>query len=541
MQPAPEKRSRGLVDLLLGPREARFASAVLVLVAVAAFLTERALGPPPERYPTGDHALLELCVRLAAEGSQRLGPEARFYFQHPGPASFYAAVPFYEAFGRGAAALGAAALAWNLVALLAFVRGSSRLAPGSGGTLAALLALAFLAARGLGFLLSFWNANLPVLPLAAALVAGARAATGDARALPVLALFASLAVQTHAVYLVPVAFLAAAATALHALPRLRAALRLPTVGPGPGARSFLATAAVLAVLWGLPLYDEWSGDYHNLERMLSTGSNPRANAWPAAAAVGSRALLGFAGVSWSSGDASPWGAPLVLALALLAALAWAGRRALRRRAGTAALAVVTAAALVAVVVTARAAPGAVVFPYVLAWASFVGAAATLVVLAELVELAPRARQLAVGARAALAIGGLLLVLVQARAARESASLPREQGPQRVEQAARDTCRQLDVLWRGLPVPARPRFLLRVGSGVDRDAALGLILALDKARLRFAVQPFGPYRLDGRLRPGGQEKGELHVGEVPASSRVVPISSAPGLAVAWQYPAPPGGR
>jgi hypothetical protein len=535
MQTAPEKRSRGLVDLLLGPREARLPSCVLVVVALAALLTERGLGPPPERYPIGDHALLELCVRLAAEGSQRLGPEARFHFQHPGPAPFYFAVPFYEWLGRGAASLGAAALVWNLVALLGFVRGASRLASRGGGFLAALLAAAFLATRGLGFLLSFWNANLPVLPFAAALVAAARVACGDARALPALAFFASLAVQAHAVYLVPVAFVGASALAAHGLPRLRGALALPTVGNGRRLRSALSTAAVLGVLWALPLYDEWTGDYHNLARMLGTGAHPRANAWSSAVPVASRALVGFTGIPWSDADSSPWGAPLVLALSLLAAFAWAVRRAARRRADTAALGFVTVAALVAVVVTARAAPGALSYPYVLSWASFVGIAAAFVVLAELAEPARRAALAASGApgAATLAVVGLVLVLVQARTLGESAASPRGPGSQLAEQAARDTCRQLDVLWRGLPLKARPRFLLRVGSGVDRDAVLGLILALDKARLRFAVSPFGPYRLDGRLRPRGGEKGELHVGELPATGALVPLSSAPGLAVAWQ--------
>jgi hypothetical protein len=94
-----------------------------------------------------------------------------------------------------------------------------------------------------------------------------------------------------------------------------------------------------------------------------------------------------------------------------------------------------------------------------------------------------------------------------------------------------------VLSRGLPVAARPRFLLRVGSGVDRDAALGLILALDKARLRFAVEPFGPYRLDGRLRPRGDETGELRLGEVPATGAVVVLSSVAGLGASWVSTAP----
>ncbi len=540
MEPAPEMRRRGLLDVVLGPRESRLPCAILATVALASPLVERVLGPPLEDYPNGDHALLELCVRLAAEGSQRLGPEARFHFQHPGPAPFYFAVPFYEWLGRGAASLGAAALAWNLAALFAFVRGASRLARG-GALWAALLASVFLGTRGLGFLLSFWNANLPLLPFAAALMASARLATGDARALPVLALFASLAVQAHAVYLVPVGCVTAAGLALFLLPRLRGVLRLPATGSRVRAPQLVTTLAVLAILWWLPLYDEWTGDYHNLSRMLSTGAHPRASPWTDALAASCRALLGFASVRWSGSSVSSGPLPFALALLLLTALALAGRRARRRGAATAAVAVTTVAAVLAVVLTARAAPGALVFPYVLAWASFVGIAAAWVALAEWTETSPRVLSLVAGAPGTLVLTmvGFLLVLAQVRGARDNPHPPREQASLSAEQAAGDTCRELEVFWRGLPVPARPRFLLRVGSGVDRDAALGLILALDKARLRFAVEPFGPYRLDGRLRPDGSESGELHVGEVAVEGPIVPISTAPGLPVAWQPAAAAG--
>ncbi len=525
---------------MLGQAETRFASALLVVIALAALAADRALGPPPERYPTSDYALLELCVRLAAEGSQRLGPEARFHFQHPGPSFFYAAVPFYEWLGRGPGALGTAALAWNLVALLAFVRAARRLAPPAGAFLAALLSLAFLGSRGLGFLFSFWNANLPILPFAAALAASARLATGDNRALPLLALFASFAVQTHAVYLVPVALVTSAGIALFAWPGLRGRLGVPTAGRGPHARALLAAAAVLALLWALPLWDELTGDYHNLGRMLSTGGQPRANPWPQALAASARALLGFAGGRWEGGMPPLWSGPLAFALILLGAFALASRAAMRRRAPTAAIAVVTVAALGAVVLTARVAPGALSFPYVLHWASVVGLAAALVALAEALEAAPRARAFALGApgRVTLAALALLLVVIQARGERWRAAQPRDDASIRVERSAHEIGNQLDVLWRGFPVAARPRFLLRVGPGVDRDAVLGLILALDKARLRFAVEPFGPYRLDGRLRPRGDERGELRLGEIPATGpALVPLSSVDGLRASWASAAP----
>jgi hypothetical protein len=537
MEPAPENRSSAVVRVLLGPRGARFASALLVAAALAASCTDLLLGPPPERYPTSDYAVLELCVRLAAEGSQRLGPEARFHFQHPGPSCFYFAVPFYEALGRGATALGTAALVWNLIALLAFVRGTSRLVPPAGGVLACLLVLGFLHARGFGFLLSFWNANLPILPLAAALVAAARAATGDSRALPLLALFGSLAVQTHAVYLVPVALLTATAVALLLAPRLRALLGVPACTAARHAPLVLATAALLLLLWALPLWDELTGDYHNLRRMFGTGAQPRANAWAPALAAASRALLGFAGVRWEGGSPPLWSAPLSLALALLLAFAWAAASASRRRSPLAAFAAATASSLLAVVVTARVAPGALVFPYVLHWAPIAGGCAALVVLAELLERAPRARAFATSPASHALLLALAAVLWtdQLRGARPPAAVPRDDASLRVERTQHDVREQLDVAWRGLPVPARPRFLLRLGAGADREAALGLILALDKAKLRFAVEPFGAYRFDGRLRPDGREQGELRLGDLPTGVPALRLSRVEGLEASWSIP------
>jgi hypothetical protein len=538
MEPAPHTNGSALARGLPGPRGARFASVVLLGVALVALASDRLLGPPPERYPTSDHAVLELCVRLAAEGSQRLGPEARFHFQHPGPSFFYFAVPFYEALGRGAASLGVAALVWNTVALLAFVRGASRLAPPAGGLIAGLLALAVLQARGIGVLLSYWNANLPILPFAATLVASARLAMGDRRALPLVALFGSLAVQTHAVYLVPVGLVAGAGLALLALPRLRERLGVPSTNGSAWSAPLLASAALVALLWALPVWDELSGDYHNLRRMLGTGGNPRANPWPEAVAAASRALLGFAGVRWEGGTPALWSGPLLLAAALLAAFVWAAGSAARRRSPLAALALSSSAALAAVLLTARVAPGALVFPYVLHWAPVAGASAALVVAAEALERRPRARALVLSApgRAALVALSALLCAEQALGARQRAAEPRDEASVRVEQASHDVRQQLDVAWRGLAPAARPRFLLRLGSGVDRDAALGLILALDKARLRFGVRPFGAYRLDGRLRPDGTEQGELVLGDAPGGMPALRLTRVEGLQACWTMPA-----
>ena len=145
-----------------------------------------------------------------------------------------------------------AALAWNLVALAALLRGASRIVPGSGPMLAALLCCLLLQAQGLGWLYSSWNPNVGLLPFGVALLAAARLATGEGRALALVVLAGSLAIQSHMVFALPVALVSAAGLALATFPRLRRGLGVPTVLPGFGARSLLGALAVLLLLWALP-------------------------------------------------------------------------------------------------------------------------------------------------------------------------------------------------------------------------------------------------------------------------------------------------
>jgi hypothetical protein len=56
-----------------------------------------------------------------------------------------------------------------------------------------------------------------------------------------------------------------------------------------------------------------------------------------------------------------------------------------------------------------------------------------------------------------------------------------------------------------------RFLVEVERPVPRAVAVGLLLALDKAGVPFAVSPFGPFRFEGRMAPDGTEDAVLSVG------------------------------
>jgi hypothetical protein len=308
---------------------------------------------------------------------------------------------------------------------------------------------------------------------------------------------------------------------------------VPDRGRGLSARSLLVTLAIVAALWSLPLLDELTGDYHNLRRMVESVGAPRANPWSRALPAAGDALLGFAGIPAPPGaDVSP--IRLAGSIALVVMMTLAGWRAARRRAGNAALALVTTAGLLAVVITARTGPGALRFAYVLSWAPVVGVSAGIVVLTEFLERAPRTGAVALArpGRAVLLLVALLLAFVQLRGLRSTSAPVRDPTSVAVEQTLLDVRRLLAVHRSAPPGNEAPRFLLRVAPGVDRDAVLGLILALDKVGIPFGVEPFGPYRLDGRLEPRGDERGELRIGAWPMDGTTVLVATHGTLVVTW---------
>ena len=112
----------------------------------------------------------------------------------------------------------------------------------------------------------------------------------------------------------------------------------------------------------------------------------------------------------------------------------------------------------------------------------------------------------------------LLLAGNVREWREAAGAPRHPDSVRAEALAQAVRTQLAV-------ETRWPFLLRVGPGADPRVALGLILALDKAHLRFTVEPFGPYLLVGRFTPRGDEVGQLLLGDIPPTGRAKPVAVA----------------
>lgn len=506
-----------MVRFLLGPRDAWLPALALVLPAILWFALEGRAYPRLEPFEVGAYAKMELYTRLAAEGSQRVGTESRLNVHQPGPGFFYAAAPIYVLLGETTRAMAAAALAWNGVFLLAFVRGASRLAPGTGPLVAALVLGALLWARGLGLMMSWFNIHLALLPFGVALLASARIATGEARALSVLVLAGSMVLQCQFAWVPGVALPAVAGFLLLVLPAARRALRIPTRGSGLTLGASAAAALVACALWALPVIDELTGEYRNFHRMLAMANRPRTpTPWLDTLGPAAEAL------SVARDRPLPFPAPLV-AVAVLAA----GGLAARRRAATAALALVTAMALVAVPVAVRHVPGRIFPAYLFEWASIVTLVALLVLGTELLALAPRGRSRRRLRPVTLAAVSLLLL------AHDAARAAPVQSPRNATSVAIENLTR-EIQARALAdLPPGRRFLVRVARHEDQNTVIGLILALDKARLPFGVEPFGSCRLEGHLTPRGDEWAELLVGPIQSRPGAVPIGAQGGLSVVWQ--------
>jgi hypothetical protein len=225
--------------------------ALLALVALAPALVLLARGVttrPTDVGVSGDPAVTEMYTLQASRGEQWLGPYSRFGFHHPGPLLFYIFAPFYVLLGKSYSALCIAALVVNLASLagIALIVLRAAGAPRAIWALAALAA--YLAYLGPGLLISAWNPDVAVIPLALTLVALAAAMAGLTGWLPLAALAGSLAVQSHLTAAAPLTAAAALTSFVLVVSRRRSG--------GGGAseeghlrRHLVVTGLVLAAAW----------------------------------------------------------------------------------------------------------------------------------------------------------------------------------------------------------------------------------------------------------------------------------------------------
>lgn len=219
-----------------------------------------------ETYPVGDSAILELYTRHAAHGAWALGPYSQFGWNHPGPLLFYLLAPLYLFSGEKTIALHLGAFAINLLSVSAIVLVLLRYsAPGIAAAAAAAIGLYL---YRLLLISSFWNPHIVILPAAAFLVLCAAVAARHLWALPVAVLVGSFLVQTHVslgpyVVLLTTAALAAAMWLERARTSERSLLSW-TAG----------SAALLLLLWWLPIAEQLRRSPGNMTRMLQFFGSP---------------------------------------------------------------------------------------------------------------------------------------------------------------------------------------------------------------------------------------------------------------------------
>lgn len=296
----------------------------VVVCAALVLLSRRAADAPS----TSDTAVIESYTLLASRAELLVGAYSRFQWHHPGPLYFYVLAPFYVLSGEKTAGLhaGAAAISIGSLALVAAVLVRRR------GTLAVLVggSLALLAWRAAEATASPWNPHVPLLPMAALVIAGADVVAGRMWLLPAVALLASMAGQAH-IAMLP------SALALGAVPFARALAGAVARG-GDRLRwrtSLVVTLLTLAAAWAFPVWEQASGAPRgNLTELWLFFVKQTRSGQPLAVAVSAWADM-WSGVlrpdfyvahGWPFVESPvPWAEWVTLAsLALVALFAWQG-------------------------------------------------------------------------------------------------------------------------------------------------------------------------------------------------------------------------
>ena len=233
----------------------------------------------PRWFPTGDSAQIELRVRdvfsahppLIGLGG-RIGGSGPAQGSHPGPLAFYVMAPVHRLLGDTAWSFQAATAFVHLTALAVALwllrrRGGPLLF--LGGVAALGLVMAALTAE---LLTTPWNPYLPLLWLAAFVLAVWSVTCDDLVALPIVAFAGALCAQTH----VPYTAVVGAGTVV-ALAWVVLRLRRPAAAGLSRTRvawSAVAAGVVAAVVWFPPVFEQLTATSGNLARVVDYFRHP---------------------------------------------------------------------------------------------------------------------------------------------------------------------------------------------------------------------------------------------------------------------------
>lgn len=456
--------------------------------------------PRVATWPVADSAMTELYTIHALDGAQLLGPYSQYGWHHPGPMMFYLLAPTYVLAGFTPFGLNAGALLINLGAMVAigWVLRRSEASALLAGSLCTLLMVYVLRLPGL--VTSAWNPHLAILPFTALLLLAAAGVRGDARTLPLIAIFASFVAQTH-VSFAPIGVLLGLAAAIgvwrHAR-RHNATVALE--------RPVLVTTAILLVLWLLPLAEQIAHRPGNATQILAFfgggDGQPFAAAWPAWSSM----LVGLLrpGLTMALGNvyvAPPSALPLVgslVALAALAAIAWPGGRPGRSFEQALAIVCLITAALGAWSALQIRGP---IGDYHLFWLSALGTVIAALIAASLLRLLTRSGPLAaLSPWTVRATTAVLTIGVAANGLSHIQTSARTHRPDRYGRAVQSLAEQT---LNGLPSTGNNTPLVDLGPGMWPYGS-GLVLQLARASVDFSMDREESDLFGWHLAPNGRE-------------------------------------
>jgi hypothetical protein len=475
--------------------------AMLLVLGPVLLLADTLAVPENPAYPSvGDYAGTELYTRLAMRGEQWLGPYSHFYVAHPGPVYFLAAVPFYVLLGQEMRGIALTALLMNVLSIFGILGLSAR--GGLASLFAATLGLQlFLASRGADWFYSIWCPNVVILPFGFAILAcAAFAARGTTALLLPAGAAASLAAQTH-VGTLPVLAIAFALAAASHIPRIRLLWGLPAPAEPPWNRRWiLASVVTVFVLWIPTLVEQLMPGGGNLGKIMSITRAPNGlSVWQLAGTIWGPAFTFVVGKG-------AYTAALAASIVAVVALAYAVSR--RRDPWPAALAILSLAGLAVALFVSSRVP-LPVYGYAVRWTTMLALGGLIAIgaalAARLGPVVPASWQRVALAATLLAAAGIATANARATlAARASwTTTPSDRVPDSTAAG-----RLADEISASLIRSGAKRPLLEVHENTNHTLALGLVLALDKRGVSFAVRPFGAFRLGGRWTPRGSEDATI---------------------------------
>jgi hypothetical protein len=514
---------------MISPMRAWAARLALVAAAVVPFVpagAEFVRRGVPDYLFTGDAATLELRMLHAAHGAQLLGAYSRFYWNHPGPAFFYLALPVYEAFHERGPALNLFMLGVNAIAAIAIVLLARRLRGDPFAWLvAALLAIVELVA--LPFVQTGeWNPVSPIFPLVLLSFLAAAIGCGAIAMVPAFAFVASAIVQTHIGYVPEVAAVsgvAAAGGVWHLFSRRRAGGRPPRKDRWIA----ISTAAVLVVCWSLPLYESAAHRPGNLKQLLEFFAvpHPAEHTWEAVFTTMFQGLSVVpVAIAQSWRIAVPPPGPLVgeaIGLGELALVAGALSAAWRRRDTTLGVFAAIALAEIAAAVAAVHAIRGEILPYLVLWIAIPG---LMAVVAGAAWLAPETGR---GGSVTIAAGAVALVLALI-APVPRAPIFRDRDPA-AEQLAHDVQAALAAHHVNRPV-------VRIASDYIWPPVAAIVLHLYKQRVPIFVERAWAFMFGQPLVEDGLEHPSVVIGDRSFADRareqpqLTPLAHSPDVFV-----------